>query len=651
MTLDQYLSLIKKLNHHAHLYYVLDQPEISDEDYSALYNLIKDFESKNPLLIDPTSPTQRVGDKPVEKFESFVHEIPLPSLGNALDKGELLAFYDRVQKQFPEELVQFSIEPKIDGLAIALHYQDGRFVEGGTRGDGKSGENVTSNLKTIRSLPMQLSEKVSLEVRGEVFLRKSVFNDKLKDGFANPRNAAAGSLRQLDPKVAAERNLDVFIYQGVGTKFSSHNETIDCLKSLGFPVIPDMVVTDNFESLYQACDQIFQKRDSYDWEIDGAVVKVNRFDFQSYMGNTVKSPRWAIAYKFESKKAVTILKDIVIQVGRTGVLTPVGLLAPVKVAGVTVSRATLHNIDYILGKEIKIGDMVMVERAGDVIPKVLSVVETYETSVDFVMPESCPVCSEPVIKIEGEVAHRCSNLDCSAQLKGRLRQFVSRDAMDIGGVGGSTLDQFVDLGLIKSLPDLYNLTKDELIDVERMGEKSIDNLLSQLEKSKAKPLSIFLYALGIPHVGKRVSEILAETYLSYEHLVQTDLETLVAIPDIGEKIAITLINTFQSESFKTMIQAFFSMGVIPQTLSCSAKKEVKFTGKTFLITGTLPTLKRFEAEAIIKKKGGKLLSTVSKKLDYLIVGDNPGSKFDKAEKLNLKENIIAILNEGTFLAL
>ena len=642
---NDYSSLIEKMNTYAEAYYKNDAPLISDAEYDQLYRQLLQFEDENPLLIDDNSPTQRVGDKVLDTFAPFQHHSTLPSLSNVFNQDELQAWWDRIQKTENNPDLAFTIEPKIDGLAVAIHYKNGVLDVAATRGDGKTGETVTANIKTIQSLPHKLSQPITIEVRGEVFMRKSQF-DTISDQFANPRNAAAGSLRQLDPTIAAERNLDIFIYQGIYESISNHNDMIQFLKELGLPVIPDITCVNSVAELEEFAHNLYEKRHTLDYEIDGAVMKVNSFSIQKDLGSTIKSPRWAMAYKFAAEQAITTLEDIIIQVGRTGVLTPVGVLKPVKVGGVTVQRATLHNMDDFERKGINIGDDVVIERAGDVIPAIVRLEKAANNGTAFIMPKSCPVCNGDVEKIDGEVAHRCSNYNCSAQAKGRLAHYVARGAMDIDGFGSSLVDMLYDNGMCRSIIDIYTLDQEILATLERLGEKSAENLINAIEKSKTQPLSRFIFGLAIPFIGKRAAEILAETYRSIDNLLLAKEEELLNIYEIGEKVAASLLATIKSQDFISMIHTLKELGINPIVSEASSSK---LTGKTFLVTGTLPNLKRQDAEAMIKDNGGKVLSSVSKNLHYLVVGDNPGSKLEKAEKLIEKGIPLTILDENTFL--
>jgi DNA ligase (NAD+) len=626
-----YHQLVQTLNDHARAYYTLDNPVIPDTEYDRLYRQLCDFEEANPLLIDPSSPTQRIGDKLSEKFEPFVHSQPLPSLGNVFNETELLAFYNRVLKELNLENVEFTVEPKMDGLAVALHYKDGILVSAATRGNGKVGENVTHNIKTIRSLPLKLQQPVTIEVRGEVFMRKSVF-ETISDQFANPRNAAAGSLRQLDPNITAQRRLDIFLYQGLTPHLNSHSESLDYLRQLGLPVIPDVDHRNTFKGLMEACDTIHNNRHSYDWEIDGAVIKINTLLYQNHLGFTAKAPRWAVAYKFAAEQAVTTLNSITVQVGRTGILTPVAELEPVRVGGVMVQRATLHNIDEIRRKDLHINDTVLIQRAGEVIPEVVKCIEPAPNRIAFNMPTECPVCGSPVMQLPDEVAFRCGNLSCAAQVKGKIAHFVSRKAMDIEGIGESLIDQLVELGHVKNPADLYRLSQSQWASLERMAEKSANNIVAALEKSKTIPLGRFIYALGIPLVGEKTADILGQHFSVLEAFRKAQKEDLLALNEFGEKTADIVHQTLLQPDFSNVVDALLEVGlhVMPQE-----KTSGPLEGLKFLITGTLENYSRLEAEAAIKTRGGKIASSVSKQLDFLVVGENAGSKLDKAEKLGI----------------
>lgn len=652
LTPSDYLALVTEMNRHSQLYYTEGTPEISDFEYDQHYQKLLKFEEKNPLLIATDSPTQRVGDSPLDKLNSFTHEIKLASLSNVFGDDELKLYYERVMKEIPDPSMAFTVEPKIDGLAVSLHYKNGNLEVGATRGDGKQGEDITHNIRTIQTLPLSISFTEDIEVRGEVFIRKSTF-EKFKDRYANPRNLAAGALRQLDPKLAAERELDIFIYQGFINGIQTHSDIIDHLKALQFPVNPTIKVVNNLNDIMAECHAIFKLKADLDWDIDGAVIKVNRLDYQDQLGSTAKSPRWATAYKFESEKAITRLNNISVQVGRTGVVTPVAELEPVQVSGVTVSRATLHNIEEIERKGIRIGDRVLIQRAGEVIPEVIKSFETFEDSRVFEMPTVCPECQTPLQVTIGEVAIRCPNTaNCPAQLKGALLHYAGRKGMDIEGLGTQLVDQLVSKGLVKNLPDLYRLSLDDLSALERMAEKSAQNVLDGLEKSKHCGLARFIYALGIPHIGQRTAEILAEEFETLDALTAATFEQLTAVYEIGDKMAEVMIELFKSPEFKQLLSEFHELGMRPHFEKATQTSTV-FEGKTFLFTGTLSQFKRSDAEKQVKENGGKVASSVSKNLNYLVVGDSPGSKVDKANAINKKagETVVQILDEDGFLRL
>ncbi|MBT5856310.1 NAD-dependent DNA ligase LigA [bacterium] len=644
LTHEKYLELIKELNRHATLYYQKDAPEITDADYDRLYRQAQDYETSNPLLASSDSPTQRIGDKPLTAFESFNHPTPLPSLGNVFDQDELIAFHDRAVKGLETEQITYSIEPKMDGLAIAIHYENGQLKVAATRGDGKSGENVTANIKTIRALPHTLTKPITIEVRGEVFMRKSQFA-KIADTFANPRNAAAGSIRQLDSRVAAQRNLDVFLYQGIYDGIETHAEMLIFLKELGLPVNPDVKTATSITEAYSQAIQFETDRENYDWEIDGAVIKVNRFDYQDRLGFTIKAPRWAAAYKFAAEEGITRLNDITVQVGRTGVITPVAELAPIKLAGVTINRATLHNMDEINRLDIQIGDTVILKRSGDVIPKIIGKATRADDSRPFQMPTHCPECQHPVTKEEGEVAHKCNNVLCAARIKGQLTHFASRKAMDIDGLGEAVIDQLVDEGLIHTYSDLFVLTRDQLLALDRFADKSADNLISALEAAKTNSLSKLIFALGISFVGENAATLIADHHPNLEALQSVTEESLIAIDGLGIKTAAKIIETFHDPAFQEEITKLRSLGLNPQHQIIT---DGPLSKQSFLITGTL-SIKRIELESKIKALGGKIASSVNKQLSYLIVGDSPGSKVEKAEKLIQKEHPIQIIDEASIL--
>jgi len=647
ISFSEYQDLASELNHHAYLYYTLDQAEISDLDYDKKYRILQDFESQHPHHILPHSPTQRIADKPLTSFPPFLHSSPMMSLNNIFNESEFLSFYKRLQKELNQAQLSCVIEPKIDGLAVAIRYENGILVSAGTRGDGKTGETVTQNIKTIRSLPLVLKKPVSIEVRGEVYIKKSIFNRLLKDQFANPRNAASGAIRQLDSKITAKRRLDIFIYAGDKTLVGSHTETLKTLSELGFPVIPYVVTAHSEQEIFKGIQTLERDKSAFDFYTDGAVIKLNQFSDQETMGYTQKAPRWAMAYKFKSEEAPTVIEDIVVQVGRTGVLTPVAYLKPILVGGVTISRATLHNQEEIQRKDLQIGDRVLVHRAGDVIPEIIAVDQKGLQRRPFVMPDHCPVCGGPILK-EG-VQHRCMAPFCKAQLKGRLLHMASRKALDIQGLGEKLVSQLIDQGLIKALPDVFKLKIFDLMQLERMGEKSADQLLKSLEKCKTISFSKFLFALGIPLIGEKTALSLSFRFKTLENMMAAGFQEFKNIPDIGEKTALLLQETFQNATFKELIDAFHSLGFV--LMEDRVSQSGPLSGYTFLFTGTLSGLSRAEAELKVQEKGGKIQRVVSKGLSHLVVGENPGSKLEDVTKRNLSGAHIQILSETDFLTL
>lgn len=649
------------IRHHDYQYYVLNSPEISDEEYDALVRKLEELEALFPDLVTPDSPTQRVGGKPQEGFASFVHARPMLSLNNAFAEEEIRDFDQRVKRMLGIEDVEYVVELKIDGLAVNLRYEGGVFVRGATRGDGTTGEDVTANLRTVRSIPLRLrGQRIPdvLEVQGEVFMHKSDFEklneERSKKGealFANTRNAAAGSLRQLDPNVTAQRRLDIFVYGALlieGSWYpSTHWELLEFLRGLGFKVNPHARLARDIEEVIAIHKEWEEKRRTLDYDIDGLVVKVNHLTFQELLGATSKSPRWAIAYKFEPTRAVTRVLDIEVNVGRTGTLTPVAVLEPVEVGGVVVKRATLHNEDEVKRKDVRIGDWVIVGRAGEVIPEVVLVLKEQREGSEkvFQMPARCPVCQSPVVREENEVAVRCINASCPAQVKERLRHWASRDAMDIEGLGEKLIDQLVEKGYVQSIPDLYRLTKEKLLQLERMGKKSSENLLQAIERSKRRPLSRFLYALGIRYVGEFVAQLLAEYFGSLQKIRKASLEELLAIEGIGPKVAEAVWQFFKNPQNQTMLEELEALGVAPEE-----EREVEVAisdntlqGKTFVFTGVLTRFSRKEAEELVHQRGGKVANAVSRRVDYLVVGANPGGKLDEARQKNVR-----ILSEDEF---
>ena len=645
---DRIEELRRIIEEHNYRYYVLDDPVIPDHEFDELMRELQALEDENPDLVSPHSPTQRVGGKASEKFPKVVHKTPLLSLANAFSEGDLRDFDRRVRSAVGD--VEYVTEFKIDGLSVALTYIDGVLERGATRGDGVVGEDVTANLRTIKTIPLRLKQPVSLEARGEVFMPTAGFerlNEKQKEQglapFANPRNAAAGSLRQLDPAVTASRPLDIFIFNLEyieGVSIATHEEGLKFLNEQGFKVSPEFRVFKSIEDVIGLCAEWQQKRESLYFEIDGIVIKVNSLRQREALGATGKNPRWAVAYKFPAQEKKTRVKDIIIQVGRTGALTPTAILEPVRLSGSTVGRATLHNEDYIREKDIRIGDAVLVKKAGDIIPEVTGVVfeERTGTEKEFHMPDKCPVCGSEAVRAAGEAVTRCTGIACPAKLRRSIIHFVSRDAMDIAGLGPSIVELLLDKGFIRDATDLYRLEdmKAELVSLERMGEKSVENLLSSIEASKTRGLARVITALGIPLVGVRASALLAEHFGSMEALQRAGKEELTAIPEIGEIMAQSIITFFRQCQNKEFVERLKSAGVVMTAERKDAGAPKPLEGLTFVLTGTLAGYTRNEAFGIIEALGGKVSSSVSKNTSYVLAGENPGSKLDKAKKLGVK---------------
>jgi len=648
------------INYHNYKYYVEDSPEISDFEYDALYRELENLESSSPDLVTPDSPTQRVGGKPLEGFEKVVHEVQMQSLSDVFSEEELYAFDRRVREIVGSD-VEYVVEKKIDGLSVALEYEYGRFVRGSTRGDGIVGEDITRNLKTIKSIPMVLKEALPLiEVRGEVFMSKEDFlrmNEEQEELglplFANPRNAAAGSLRQLDPRITAKRKLDIYVFniQRVdGKAFDSHSETLEYMKKLGFKVNPDYKVCESIMEVMDEIKRIGEERGELSFEIDGAVVKVNSLRHREILGSTTKTPRWAVAYKYPAEKKQTIIKDIWVNVGRTGVLTPNAVLEPVRLAGTTVSKATLHNMDYIEEKDIRIGDTVLVQKAGDIIPEVLEVVFDKRTGDErkFLMPEKCPVCGSEVVRESGEAAFRCMGIECPAQLFRSIVHFASRDAMNIDGLGPAIIEALLDKGFIHGVADLYYLhqRKDDLVNMERMGAKSAENLLSSIEKSKGNNIDRLIFGFGIRHIGLRAAQLLSENFESIDELKKAAAEDIIKIDEFGEKMAQSVVVFFKQEQTVDTIEKLKAAGVNLKSFGRKKLRDNRFEGMSFVLTGTLPTYTRNEASEIIESFGGKTSGSVSKKTDYVLAGEEAGSKLEKAKQLGVK-----IIDEEEFIKL
>jgi DNA ligase (NAD+) len=658
---SEILKLREQLNHHAYRYYVLDDPEITDAEYDRLFRKLQALEEKHPELITPDSPTQRVGAAPVEEFETVTHTIPMVSLDNAFDDGEVRDFDQRLRKLLELDEIEYTVEPKLDGTAVELVYENGVFTVGSTRGDGYTGENITQNLKTIKSVPLRLREsKIKiperLEVRGEVFYPVAAFKklneQRVKAGepaFINPRNSASGSLRQLDPKLTAERPLDMFVYglgQVVGYEFKSQWEALQTFKQWGFKVNPLPKLCRGVEEVLQHYRHIGQLRPSLPYEIDGSVIKVNSFEQQRAAGMRTRSPRWAVAYKYEAQQESTKIENIEVQVGRTGTITPVAIMQPIKVGGVTVSRATLHNEDEIERLGVKIGDWVIIQRAGDVIPEVVKVIESKRTGKEkkFRFPKKCPVCGEPVVRLEGEVAHRCQNISCPAQLKEGIRHFASKLAMNIDGLGEKLIDQMVDKELVKSYADLYFLKKEKLVELERMAEKSAQNIIDAIDKSREVTLDRFIYALGIRHVGEHMSRVLAKQFGSLENLQKADAESLQQIHEVGPQVAESVSSFFKEKKNLATIQKLLKGGVKIREIAKAKAADQKFAGQIFVFTGALEKFTRDEAERMVDERGGRASGSVSKKTNYVVAGPGAGSKLDKARELG-----VAVISEEEFL--
>jgi len=654
-------GLREQINYHNYRYYVLDSPEISDAEYDELMQGLIRLENERPELITPESPTQRVGAAPVEAFGVVEHPEPLLSLANVFSFDELAAWYRRNTNLLPELPTDFVCELKLDGLAVALTYEDGRFAVGATRGDGYRGEDITQNLRTIRSIPLAVPKDAPprFEVRGEVYLSRAGFKklneERAKKGqplFANPRNAAAGSVRQLDPRVTAKRPLDIYIYGlgwAEGNVPPTHWETLEYLKSLGFKINPYNTHVSGLGEVEKCYQHWVEVRERIEFEADGVVIKVNSFELQRRLGTVGHDPRWAVAYKFPAVQGTTRLLDIGISVGRTGSLNPYAILEPVSVGGVTIKQAALHNEEDIHRKDIRIGDTVVVQRAGDVIPQVVAPVVSKRTGEErsFVMPSRCPVCGAEAVKPEGEVMARCTNASCPAQIFQSLTHFVSRGAMDIDGLGEKLAAALLNSGLVKDVADLYTLRTEELAVLERMGKKSAQNVHGAIEKSKDRPLSRVLFALGIRHVGAETAEILARHFGSIDKLAKASQEKLLEVATIGPKIAESIHAFFRQESNRKLIKDLKEAGVVGVLEAEAAKPtELPLAGQEFVITGKLETFPRSEAEARIKEFGGAVGSSVTKKTTFLVVGADPGSKLDKARDQGTR-----LLSEQEFLSL
>ncbi len=647
MSIERMKELTSYLSYHAHKYYVLDEPEISDYEYDHLLHELELLEEKYPEHKDPASPTVRVGGKTLEGFESVTHEVLMQSLHDSFNEQDVLDFDERVRSGLGGADYEYVVEHKIDGLSVSLEYKDGLFVRGSTRGDGAVGEDVTQNLKTISSIPLRLKDAIPLlEVRGEVFMSKDTF-DKLNEQrekndeplLANPRNAAAGSLRQLNPAIARERKLDIFVFniQNIaGREIKTHTESLDFLKEQGFKVIPQKKAYKDIKDAFGRVMEIGEERYNLPFEIDGAVIKINNLEQREILGSTSKFPRWAEAYKFPAETKKTRLLDIIVQVGRTGVITPNAVLEPVRVAGSTVSRVTLHNLDYIREKDIKIGDNVFVRKAGDIIPEIVSVAteERDGTEKDFIMPEICPECGAEVVRADGEAAYRCIGSSCPAQLSRSIIHFASRDAMDIDGLGPAIINQLIDTGLIHCAADLYYLDKEDVAGLEKMGEKSAQNLADAIEETKKRDLSRLLFAFGIRLNGQRSSKLLAKHFGSLDAVMSASVEEIAKIPDVGEKMAQNVYDFFRDEKNAELVRRIKDAGVNTNYLQDEGETNI-LSGKKIVVTGKFETLSRAEMTELVEKNGGKVSGSVSKNTDFVVVGEDAGSKLTKAQSLGV----------------
>jgi DNA ligase (NAD+) len=659
---QQLAKLRDEIRRHDELYYLQENPEISDREYDALLEKLRELESKHPELIAADSPTQRVGGKPAESFPEFMHRVPMLSLDNSYSIDELRAFDERCRKLAGGESPEYVAELKIDGLSLSVHYEGGSFVRGVTRGDGSRGEDVSSNVRTIRSVPLRLNKKTKaiareIEVRGEAYLGRRIFErinaEREEAGeprFANPRNAASGTIRQLDPSITDRRRLEMFAYDvftGQRKAFATHWDALNWAEAAGFRVNQNRELCESIEEVIHFCKRMEAKRDDLDYEIDGVVVKVNSTALQEQFGATGKAPRWAVAYKYAARQATTKVNDISVQVGRTGALTPVAMLEPVQLGGVTVSRSTLHNEDEIERLGLLIGDFVLIERGGDVIPKVLKVIESKRTGKEkkFRMPSVCPICGGLVSRPEGEAVSRCIAADCPAQLIGRLLHFASRRAMRIEGLGFALAEQLLEKKMVRDVADLYSLKLDDLASLERMATKSASNVLGQIEASKSRDLWHLIYGLGIRHVGERTAGILARHFGSLDRLGSATVEELDDIHEIGLTMAQSIHDWFADPGNKELCRRLARGGVQTESIKEAAAEttDQRFAGKVFVLTGTLPDMTRDEARSLIEAAGGRVTGSVSKKTDFVLAGADPGSKMDKANELGVQ-----VIDENEF---
>lgn len=662
--IGQIKKLRTEIEAHNHRYYVLDNPIISDSEFDKLFRQLQNLEAKYPELISPNSPTQRIGAVPLSAFQTIKHKMPMLSLSNAFNSGELRDFQQQIFRKLSDEnaKIRYACEPKLDGLAVSLLYKNGQFVSGATRGDGNVGEDITQNLRTIRSIPLHLRETEipapkMLEIRGEVFIKKGDFQ-KLNESqlsvgdspFANPRNAAAGSLRQLDPKITASRPLSIFCYEvGIsdGVEFRSHQAFLEALPKWGFAVSPLIEFVDSIGDVMKFYEKWTENRDSLDYEIDGIVIKVDDYFLRQKLGVRSRSPRWAIAGKFPAIQTTTKILNISVQIGRTGALTPVAELEPVEIGGVIVSRATLHNQDEIDRKDIRVGDTVFVQRAGDVIPEVVKVVleKRQNNSQKFKLPQNCPICNHAAIRERDDAVLRCINAECPAQIKRRIEHFASKNAMDIDGLGPKIVEQLVENGLISSVADLFNLKKIDIVNLDRQGELSAKNLIESIEKSKNTTFGRFLFALGIRNIGEHTARILSEKYPNVESLKSSKLEELIDIFEIGDIVAQSIIDFFADQTNVQIVDACLNAGIIWKPEEKAEIPQI-FEGKIFVFTGALQQFTRDQAKQMVRERGGKATGSVSKKTDFVVIGENAGNKAEKAKKLGVK-----ILTEEEFLAI
>jgi DNA ligase (NAD+) len=654
---DRIQALVRELNEHNHCYAVLNAPTVSDRAYDELMHELTELETLHPDLIQPDSPTQRVTSDLTKEFATVQHEVPMLSLDNTYSEDELRDFENRIRRELPDEDLQYVAELKIDGVALSLTYENGLLVRGLTRGNGVQGEDITPNVKTIQSIPIRLSEPISCEIRGEVYLNHKTFDainvQRKKNDvnpFANPRNATSGSLKLQDARLVAERRLSFFAYffRSPDAQRDTHAENLDYTAHLGLPVNPNRAVCDNFDDILKYARKWQEKRPDLPYDIDGIVIKVNSVTQQNKLGATAKNPRWAISYKYSAEQAETVLNQITLQVGRTGVVTPVANLEPVQLAGTTVSRATLHNAEEVERKDVREGDTVILEKGGDVIPKVVRVVTSKRAkdSVAFKFPTTCPVCDATLIKDESEVAIRCINPSCAAQLKGNIRHFASRTAMDIEGLGSALVEQLVDSNLVRNVGDLYSLTFEQLANLERMAEKSAQNVLDALETSKEQPFHLVLFALGIRHIGATVARALADNFHSIDRLRETPSEEIEAVHEIGAAIAESIHAHLNTDDNWAVIEKLRTTGVTLESEAPTYTGPKPLEGKIVVVTGTLSRWGRQQAQNLVRSLGGKPTSSVSKKTDLVVAGENAGSKRTKAEQLGIE-----VLEEDAFVEL